>query len=85
MLLDYLPIILPTSDPTRGNLSLLGGFAFGVLAQECVENDEWVQKPFVYIQKYLNIVQQLDQQECNQLAGALSEVFVKFTKERHDG
>ena len=84
LLLDHLPQLLPPGEAKRENLSLLGGFAFGILAQECVEDDEWIQKLFVYIQQYLKIVQQLSQQECDQLAGALSEVFDRLTEEQHD-
>jgi hypothetical protein len=84
MLLDHLPHILPAGEPTRENLSLLGGFAFGILAQECVEDDEWVQKLFEHIQQYLSIVLRLNQQECNQLAGALSKVFARLTEEMHE-
>lgn len=81
LLLDYLPEILPIRNSTREDLTLLGGFAFGILAQECVEDDEWVQKLFVYIHQYLSIVLQLNPQECDQLAGALSEVFTILTAE----
>ena len=84
MLLDYLPQILPIEDPTRENLSLLGGFAFGLLVHEYVEDDDWVQNLLVHIQQYLSIVQQLNPQECKQLAGALFGVFERLTAEKHD-
>jgi hypothetical protein len=85
LLLDHLPKMLPAGDPRRENLALLGGFAYGILAQECVEDDEWVQKLWVYIQQYLRIVLQLDPQECDQLARALSEVFTRLMEDRNDG
>ena len=78
---QYLPGMLPDGMPTREQLSMLGGFAFGVVAQECVEDAEWIEKLFVHIQQYLNIVQQLDTQECEQLAGALSGIFERFIDE----
>jgi hypothetical protein len=81
ILLDYLPEILPDSDPTPENLSLLGGFAFGLLAQECARDDEWIQKLFAYIQQYLKIVLSLTPQERAQLAQALSDVFTSLTQE----
>lgn len=81
MLLDHLPGILSASNPTRENLSLLGGFAYGILTQECVEDVEWIQKLFIHIQQYLSIVLQLNPQECSQLAVALSGVFVRFADE----
>jgi DNA-binding Lrp family transcriptional regulator len=79
LLLDYLPGILPGGEPTRENLSMLGGFAFGIVAQECGEDTEWVEKLFVHIQQYFSIVLQLDSQERKQLAGALSGVFDRFS------
>ena len=81
LLLDHLPRILPADNPTREDLSLLGGFAFGLLAQECMKDDEWIQKLIVHIQKYLSIVQQLNPQESDQLAEALIEIFPKFRAE----
>jgi DNA-binding PadR family transcriptional regulator len=84
LLLDYLPEILPDGDRTRENLALLGGFAFGILAGECDEDDEWIQKLFLYIQQYLEIVLQLKPQECARLAEALSEVFARLTDEQNE-
>jgi hypothetical protein len=81
LLLNYLPEILPPGDLTRENLSLLGGFAFGILVQECVGDEEWIQKLFTHIQQYLSIVMQLNPQENKQLAGALSEVYKSLTVE----
>jgi hypothetical protein len=85
LLLDHLPKILPANKTTREDLTLLGGFAFGILAQECLEDDEWVRKLFVHIQQYLSIVLRLNPQECNQLTRALSEVFLRLTDESHSG
>jgi len=81
LLLDHLPALLPESKGTHENLALLGGFAFGILAQEGVEDVEWIQQLFVYIQQYLSIVLQLKSQECEQLAEALTEVFAKLMEE----
>ena len=78
------PQYYPPANQPAENLSLLGGFAFGLLVQEYVEDDEWVQKLFVHIQQYLSIVLQLNPQECKQLAGALSRVFTRLTAEKHD-
>lgn len=83
-LLDYLPGILPDREPTRENLSILGGFAFGIVAQECVEDAEWIEKLSVHIQQYLSIVRQFDPPECIQLVEALSRVFDRFIDERNE-
>ena len=84
ILLDYLPGILPNGAPTRENLSMLGAFVFGIVAQECVEDGEWIEKLFVHIQQYLGIVLQLDPQERDQLAGVLSGVFERLIDESND-
>ena len=84
LLIAHMPALLPDGQAKRENLALLGGFAFGILAQECEEDDEWIQVLFVYIQQYFDIVLQLAQQECEQLAGALADVFAKLTEETHD-
>lgn len=75
LLLTYLPKILPVDHATREDLTLLGGFVLGILAQESQQEDEWVQKLFAYIQQYLSRVLQFSPQECEQLARALSGVF----------
>ena len=84
LLLKHWSRLLPTDHPTCADLSLQGGFAFGLLAQECGEDDNWIQKLFEHIQKYLSIVQQLNPQECNQLADALSEVFETLYADKYD-
>ena len=84
LLIDYLPEVFPAGEVKRENLTLLGGFAFGILAQECVEKDDWVQNLLVYIQKYFGIVLKLSAQECNQLSDALSLMFGKLLAQNYD-
>jgi hypothetical protein len=84
LLLGYLPYIFPTDEFKRENLTLLGGFAFGILAQECVEKDDWVQNLLVYIQKYLSIVINLSDQKCDQLSEELLVMFEKLLAQRYD-
>ncbi|MDX1437128.1 MAG: hypothetical protein R3335_09970 [Anaerolineales bacterium] len=74
---DYLPEILGSGNPSSENLSLLGGFALGILAKENTPDSDWVRKLFVYIQQYLSIVHQLSAEQCDQLAEALAGVFIK--------
>lgn len=81
LLLEYVAKILTKANPKRENLMLLGGFAFGVLAQECVVDDEWVQQLLMHIQQYFSIVLQLKPQECTQLANALAQVFDRLAEE----
>lgn len=84
LLLNHLPTLLPADQPTRENLAVFGGFALGILAQENVEDHQWFQKLYLYIQQYLTIVLQLDPQTCQQLAAALSAIFARLTDQRHD-
>ena len=84
LLLEYLPQILPNTEPSRENLSLVAGFAFGILAGECAEDDEWVRVVLEYIREYLRIVSRLDLAERRQLPGALAEVFGRLMEERND-
>lgn len=79
--LDYLPEALASDHPSRENLSLLGGFALGILAQENMRGSEWVDKFYVYIQQYISIVLQLSPEECDQLSQALSGAFVSYAEE----
>ena len=76
VILDYLPQIIPANTKAcRANLCLLGGFTFGILAQECVSDQEWVQKLLEHVQNYLNIVIQMSPDDCRQLGEYLVTVF----------
>ena len=79
--LDYLPQVLASDNPSRENLSLLGGFALGLLAPENIRGSEWVDKFFVYIQQFITIVLQLSPEECDQLSQALAGVFESYAEE----
>ncbi|MFC1878715.1 hypothetical protein ACFLZW_02265 [Chloroflexota bacterium] len=84
LLLDHLPALLPPGEAAPENLSLLGGFAFGILVQECAGDDEWIQKLFVYIKQYIDIVLSLTPGECRRLVGNLTDVFGKMTVKTDD-
>lgn len=81
MLLDYMPDIMPDNNTTCENLSFMGGFALGILAQENSKDEEWIQQLFIHIQQYQNIVKGLNPQECDQLAQALSEVCTRLSED----
>ena len=73
---EYFPEIVPGGEEScRANLSLLAGFAFGLLAQECSADQVWVQKLFEHVQQYQDIVLNLDPEKCRQLANNLVTVF----------
>ena len=75
------PDILLNSTCSRENLSLLGGFAFGILAQENIGDDEWDQKLFSHVQNYLDIVMDLSPDNCEQLATSFAEIFTQLSEQ----
>jgi Mn-dependent DtxR family transcriptional regulator len=80
-LLDYLPDLLPAGHTTHGNLTLLGGFAFGILAQENGGADDRIQRLMDHVQGYLSIVNKISPQQRDQLTRSLAEVFKRWTQE----
>lgn len=82
VLLQYLPEIL-TNDTTcsHTDLNLLGGFVFGILAQEEHPDQEWAQIAFEYIQQYQDIVMTLSTESCRQLGEYLIGVFTSLPED----
>ena len=78
----YFPNILPTkSSSCRANLTMLGGFSFGLLAQECSADQEWVQTLYEHVKHYQNIVINMSMEDCRQLADYLVTVFRPISDE----
>jgi len=76
LVLTYLPTILPDkAPPTKANLCLLAGFAFGILAEEESDDQGWTQMLFEHVQQYLDIVMMISLEECQQLGEYLAGVF----------
>jgi DNA-binding MarR family transcriptional regulator len=79
---EYFAEILPAEgENCRTKLTMLGGFAFGLLAQDCSSDQEWVQKLFEHVQHYQDIVIKLDPRACRELAEYLATVFKPFNPE----
>lgn len=80
VLLDHLPHILPAVGPAdRPKLSLFGGFALGVLANELPEGQgygEWEQELLEHVTHYQRLVQDMQPRMCQHLAARLQDVFV---------
>ena len=57
---------------------MLGGFVFGILAQQSAPGQEWLSKLGEHLQGYLQVVMEMDSQECNQLAVQLTGVFARL-------
>jgi DNA-binding PadR family transcriptional regulator len=76
LLLDYLQRILPDPDSAnRANLSLLGGFAMGLLAQENIEDPEWGFELLEHVRRFQSHVIEMEPMDRHQLATNLLEVF----------
>lgn len=78
---DYLPAMLASNGSTcSANLSLLGGFSFGILSAECSDDQEWVGKLFEHVGHYLDIVSKLSPEDCRQLREYLVDIFMPLTE-----
>jgi predicted ArsR family transcriptional regulator len=75
-LAEHLPYILPAEGGAcQANLCLLGGFVFGLLAQQSTPGQEWLDKLREHLQGYLEAVMHMGSQDCNKLAVQLAGVF----------
>ena len=82
--ISYLADILPNDDKvTPANLCLLGGFAFGILAQEEAEDREWSNMLLEHVLQYEEIVRKLSPDECRLLADDLRVIFSGLTAVSH--
>jgi predicted transcriptional regulator len=81
----YAQEIVEPNLASREKLSLLGGFVFGILAQDRNCNEDWAHKLFEHIDQYLKIVAHLVPDECEQLANALSGEFSRINSGVIDG
>jgi DNA-binding PadR family transcriptional regulator len=66
-----------TIDKTT--LSLLSGFALGMLAQGEIQDEDWWQEVFDHTRQYQAIVINMTPRECNDLLVALKKVFNIFS------
>lgn len=76
LLVQYLNELLPDVDASnRANLSLLGGLAFGILAEENSDDSEWVQELFDHVRKYQSTIMDMSAKLRHQLVEDIREVF----------
>ena len=75
-LLEHIVHFLPgEGEACQAKLGLLGGFVFGVLAQQSAPGQEWLGKLREHLQGYLEAVMEMNSEECNKLATQLTGVF----------
>jgi hypothetical protein len=81
LFLAHIPEILPPGlAATRASLCLVGGFAFGLLAQEAPSDHEWGQNLLIHIQKYLEVVTRMTANNCRLLGEQLIPVFAPLAE-----
>ncbi len=77
---SYLADILPNEgEVSPANLCLLGGFAFGILAQDEAEDREWSNMLLEHVLHYEEIARKLSPDECRLLADELRVIFSGLT------
>ena len=76
LLLEYLQRILPDpASANRANLSLIGGFAMGLLALENSDDPEWAFELLEHVRRFQSHVMEMEPKDRHQLAINLLEVF----------
>jgi len=83
VLLEHLPNLLPAqASACQANLCLLGGFVFGILAQQDASSHEWLARLREHLPAYLAAVMQMSPLDCQKLAGRLAGVFAALGEVR---
>ncbi len=81
LLMEYLPLFLSGGQTaSRASLSLLGGFALGLLANENASDREWSRELFAHVQRYQSLVAEMDTKLCRRLASSLNDVFAPLSR-----
>lgn len=81
LLLSSLPNILPSIESANPvNLSLLGGFALGILANEKVNDRDWGRELIEHVSHYQALVADMNSQLCRKLVVSLREVYKTLEK-----
>lgn len=81
LLVEYLPGILPhldAGDPE--DLSLLGGFVLGILAQENSDDPQWLQEMFEHVRRFQALTSEMMPVERSRLGSSINEVYTSLIK-----
>jgi hypothetical protein len=82
IIFEYFNKLFPASDNNRqARLSFLGGFGFGVLAQEGTYEERLLHKLFEHVQNYQENVNQMNFKDCLQLEQYLSKTYLSLFTE----
>jgi Mn-dependent DtxR family transcriptional regulator len=83
VLLEHLPTFLPGEKGARSaDLCLLGGFVFGILAQQCAPGQEWLAKLREHLQGYMDAVMEMGSEDRDRLAAQLTSVFAALGEDQ---
>ncbi len=75
LLNEYLGELLSGADAaSRSNLSLLGGLAFGIFAEEYAEDSDWVRELFDHLRQYQATINGMDDRLRRQLVENIRDV-----------
>jgi hypothetical protein len=83
VLLEHLAYFLPdNSEACQARLGLLGGFVYGILAQQNAPDLEWLGQLREHLQGYLDTVLEMGSEDCNKLAAQLRGVFAALREDQ---
>ena len=75
LLLKCIPSILPNVESANPiNLSLLGGFALGILANENMDDRVWGRELIKHVNQYQALVVKMSPRLCHKLAASLRDI-----------
>ena len=83
VLADHLAHILPENgQANRANLCLLVGFSLGILVEVDANDPEWTQILYEHINRYVEVVLTLNDTECRELNGHLTQLFKSLSDDQ---
>ena len=81
LLVEYLPHILPDLDAgDPEDLSLLGGFALGILAQENSDDPQWLQEMFEHVRRFQTLISEMTPDERSRLGSSINQIHTSLTQ-----
>jgi DNA-binding MarR family transcriptional regulator len=84
LLVEYLPSILPNLDAgDPEDLSLLGGFVLGILAQENSDDPQWLQEMFEHVRRFQTLISEMTPDERSRLGSSINQVYTSLTQNMH--
>lgn len=80
LLVKYLPSILPNLNAgDQEDLSLLGGFALGILARENSDDPQWLQEMFEHVRRFQTLITGMTPDERSRLGSSINQIYTSLT------